>query len=205
MSRHEKRYLKWLERHQKSRTNTPLPGGRGVLATPSEIALAARAPVHETLVPTGLFERGVGNLVFSRALPSDRIAMAAFLLDTYCLGVKNAFAAILDRIEYGRRLSRWSGERLHPVQPSCFRKLVEGGVAYAHGLGFSPHPDYALASQIFGDFQSAECPTRFEYGHEGKPFYISGPNESPAQARAIVDRLARRLGAGNFDYLVMAG
>jgi len=162
MSRHERRYQKYLERRQKQGANTLLSAGRGVLATPSDLASAAQAPLHEALVPTGLFEKGMGNLVFSRALPNGRIAMAAFLLDTYCLGVKNAFAAIVDRVEYGRKLSLRSGERLRPVEAPCLRKLVEGGVAYALDLGFSPHPDYALASQIFGDVRSADCPTRFE-------------------------------------------
>jgi hypothetical protein len=89
------------------------------------------------------------------------------------------------------------------MQPACFRKLVEGGVAYAHELGFDPHADYAVASQIFGDVESTDCPTRFEYGHEGKPFYISGPHETATQVRNIVEQLERRLGPGNFDYLVL--
>ena len=205
MSRHERRYQKYLARHQKHGMSTALPGVRGTLATASEVNLAAAAPVHETLVPSNLFEQGLGNLVFSRALPDGRIAMAVFLLDMYCLGAKNAFIAVVGRSEYGLRLSRWSGERLQPVQPACFRKLVEGGVEYARELGFNPHPDYALASKIFGDVRSADCPTRFVYGHDGKPLYISGPNESPDQVRAIIEQLERRLGAGNFDFLVLAG
>jgi hypothetical protein len=89
------------------------------------------------------------------------------------------------------------------MQPACFRKLVEGGVAYAHELGFNPHVDYAEASQIFGDVQATDCPTHFEYGHDGKPFYISGPHEAATQVQTILEQLQRRLGAGNFDYLVL--
>jgi hypothetical protein len=167
--------------------------------------LAATAPVHETLVPADLFEQGLGNLVFSRTLPDGRIAMAVFLLDMYCQGAKNAFIAVVGRSEYGLRLNYWSGERLQPIQPACFRKLVEGGVEYARELGFNPHADYALASRIFGDVRSADCPTRFVYGHNGKPLYISGPNESPDQVRTIIEQLELRLGSGNFDFIVSAG
>lgn len=204
MSRHERRFRKYLAQHQKHGMSAALPGVRGARATASEVDLAATAPVHETLVPANLFEQGLGNLVFSRALPDGRIAMAVFLLDTYCLGAKNAFIAVVGRSEYGLGLSRWSGERLQPVQPACFRKLVEGGVEYARELGFNPHADYALASKIFGDVQSADCPTHFVYGHNGKPLYISGPNEPPDQVRAIIDQLDHRLGAGNFDFIVSA-
>jgi len=171
-----------------------------------QIATAANSPIHEALVPAKLFELGMGNLVFSRSLPDGRIALAGFLLDVFCLGVKNAFVAIVARDEYAKRLSSWSTvESLQPMDPACFRKLVEGGVAYARDLGFKSHPDYAVASQIFGDVQGTTCPTRFEYGHDGKPFYISGPHETATQVRNIVEQLERRLGPGGFHYLVLAG
>ena len=32
---------------------------------------------------------------------------------------------------------------------------------------------------------------RFEFGKNGKPLYIGGPNESPAQSRSIAERISR--------------
>ena len=203
MSRHERRYQKYLDRHRQKQANKTTGPGEA-RATAPQIATAANAPIHECLVPAGLFELGMGNLFFSRALPDGRIALAVFLLDVFCLGVKNAFFAIVVRDEYAKRRSSWSTvESLQPMQPACFRKLVEGGVAYAHELGFNPHVDYEVARQIFGDVQATDCPTHFEYGHDGKPFYISGPHETPTQVQTILDQLERRLGPGNFDYLVL--
>jgi len=204
MSRHERRYQKYLDRHRQKQANKTTGPGEA-RATAPQIATAANAPIHECLVPAGLFELGMGNLFFSRALPDGRIALAGFLLDVFCLGVKNAFVALVARDEYARRMSaRSAAESLQPMQPACFRKLVEGGVAYAHDLGFNPHVDYEAARLIFGDVQSTACPTRFEYGHDGKPFYISGPHETAADVQAIVEKLQRRLGSGNFDCLVLA-
>ena len=203
MSRHERRYQKYLERMRQKRANkTTKPGEAGAMAP--QIAAAANSAIHEALVPAKLFELGMGNLVFSRSLPDGRIALAVFLLDVFCLGVKNAFFAIVARDEYAKRRSSWSTvENLQPMQPACFRKLVEGGVAYALDLGFNPHVDYAEARQIFGDVQATDCPTQFEYGHDGKPFYISGPHETATQVQTILEQLQRRLGPGNFDYLVL--
>jgi hypothetical protein len=204
MSRHEKRYQKYLDRQRQKQANkTTEPGEAG--ATAPQIAAAANSPIYESLVPAKLSELGMGNLVFSRSLPDGRIALGAFLLDVFCLGVKNAFFANVTSDEYARRLSSWStGEGLQPMQPACFRKLVEGGVAYAHELGFSPHVDYDVASQIFGDVQATACPTHFEYGRDGKPFYIAGPHETATQVQNIIEHLKRRLGPGNFDFLVLA-
>ena len=200
MSRHERRYQKYLDRKRQKHGNQATEAG----ATAPQVAAAAISPIHEALVPAKLFEVGVGNLVFSRLLPDGRIAMGAFLLDVYCLGVKNAFVAIVDKVEYAMRRSSWSAaEDLQPMDPACFRKLVDGGVAYAQDLGFDPHADYAMASQIFGDVRVADCSTRFQYGRDGKPFYIAGPHETHTQVGDIIEHLERRMGPGNYDYLVL--
>jgi hypothetical protein len=76
-------------------------------------------------------------------------------------------------------------------------------VACARELGFNPSPDYVVVHEIFGDVEAAACPTHFEYGHAGKPFYISCPHETATQVQTIVDQLQRRLGSGNFEYVVL--
>ncbi|MGO9274704.1 MAG: hypothetical protein ACLQOO_31490 [Terriglobia bacterium] len=199
------RHQKYLDRQRKreAKNATPTPGEAGGMAP--HMCLAVNAPIHECLVPANLFEQGIGNLVFSRSLPDGRIALSVFLLDVFCLGVKDAFFAIVTKTEYAKRRSNWlPRESLRPMDPACFRKLVEGGVAYAQALGLSPHEDYAVARQIFGDVPGTACPTNFEYGHEGKPFYISGPHETATQVQSILDQLQGRLGPDKFHFLVLA-
>jgi len=171
-----------------------------------ETAQLANAPVHECLVPENLFELGLGNLPFSRRLANGTIALAVFLLDVFCLGAKNALFQIIPPDVYNQRKKLWRGsEGLVPMAPACFRKLVEGGVAYARDLGFNPHPDYAEAERIFGNVVAAECPQEFVYGHDGKPLYVSGPNDTAEHVRTIIEQLQRRLGPGRFDYLMQSG
>jgi hypothetical protein len=206
MTEPETRYQKYLARKRQKQANKATqtePRKPGSMA--SQIALAANAPIHECLVPANLFERGIGNLVFSRSLPEGRMALAMYLLDVFCLGVKDTFFAVVGRDEYDRRLRSWrESESLQRIDPACLRKLVEGGVVYARELGFNPHADFVVVHKIFGDVEAAACPSHFQYGHAGKPFYISGPHETPTQVRTIVDQLQRRLGSGNFEYLVLA-
>lgn len=201
MPRHKRRSYGYGARKLPKKIGPPEQAG----AMAFERVTAANAPIHEALAPAKLFEVGIGNLFFSRPLPDGRIAVGCFLLDVFCLGIKNAFMSIMPKDEYTQRRRSWSpAESLQPLSAACFRKLVEGGVAYARDLGFSPHRDYAEASQVFGDVESTACPTHFKYGHEGKPFYVSGPHETFTQVQAIVEQLERRLGTGNFDYLVLA-
>jgi len=196
MTNGETKYQKYLARKRQKQAEKA--------GQTKQTAPIADAPIHECLAPAGLFEAGIGNLVFSRALENGRIALSMFLVDVFCLGVKNAFSAIVTRDEYTRRAQGWiAKENLQPMQPACFRKLVEGAVAWSRELGFRPHADYAVASRIFGDVDALTCSEQFEYGHQGKPLYVSGPNETRSQARNIVNQLERRLGPEGFEYLVM--
>ncbi len=102
-------------------------------------------------------------------------------MDIFCLGVKNAYIKLMSEEEYHFRLENIrEQEYLKAIHPSCARKLVEGTVEYAKELGFSPHKDYRSARKIFGEIEKDICPRSFEFGKDGKPFYIAGPNDSEA-------------------------
>lgn len=170
---------------------------------PSRAALAGEAPFHTCLIPADLFARGIGTVVVSRKLPEDRIVAAVFLLDVWSLGVKDAFIKVAPAAQYPALLRLLSGnQRLKPIEPACARKLVEGAVAYAEDLGLPPHSAFAASRQIFGDVDAGTCRTEFRYGKDGKPYYVTGPNESAAQSRRIVETLTRRCGPEGFHCIV---
>lgn len=165
-------------------------------------------PIHECLVPTPLFEVGIGSLLWARRAQEGKIAVSAFVVDVFCLGVKNAMFHYMSEQRYENEmkpelLQMYEDAQLERLHPSCARKLIEGAVDYAADLGFSAHRDYRNARGIFGDADASACPTRFDYGYEGQPFYIRGPNESIAQANRIVKQLAKRCGDGHFQYALM--
>jgi hypothetical protein len=151
-----------------------------------------------------MFDVGIGNVLISRRREDGLIAASVFLVDLFCLGVKNAIFHLMPPLRYEVTLLglELTGE-LMEIPPECARKLVEGAVAYAEDLGFSPHPDYRIAQQIFGDIDKRECETSFEFGNDGKPLYISGPNETPGDIQRILNQLERRCGPGGFEYEIM--
>ena len=165
----------------------------------------ASAPIHECLIPDSLFDIGIGNVIVSRKMPNGFIGAAFFLVDVFCLGIKDAFYDVLSPAEYDHRLSGLQHETFRALHPTCARKLVEGAEAYARDLGFNPHPDYQLARRIFGDLDATVCPTHYVFGKDGKPFFMSGPSDTPARCRKILDTLTRRCGPEGFHYLVAGG
>lgn len=168
-------------------------------------AAASRAPVVDVVAPCNLFELGIGHVWFSRRLPDGRYAMAGFLVDTFCLGVKNTLYNIMETRQYRGALERIfsATQEGHEQQPPAYaRKLVEGAVAYARDLGFDPHIDYRIAKAIFGDVDAAACPVKFAFGQDDKPFYVSGPPDSLSMQRRIVMPLERRCGTDGFHYMI---
>ncbi len=121
------------------------------------------------------------------------------MVDTVCLGVKNALFKLATADEYERILSRVHSspeEDFQREHPAYARKSVERAVAYGTDLGGKPHADYKLAKMIFGGVDADTCPGSFSF--EGKPHYIGGPNDSPAFQRRIVKQLKKRCGSNGY-------
>jgi hypothetical protein len=62
--------------------------------------------------------------------------------------------------------------------------------------------DTPVIEAIFGDVDTGACPETFTFGKDGKPFFVSGPNDTPARIRSVSQTLARSQGSGGWDYLV---
>ena len=160
------------------------------------LAAACQYPILHTFVTEELWSTGMGHVLVSRELPGRSIAVAIFLIDGYCLGVKDAMAIILSRAEYDSRFVSNLQSRFvcRNISPATARKLVEEAVAYAHSLGLAPHEDYHKARRIFGDIDAAASSETFEFGKDGKPLFIAGPNDTPERCEQIMDAMARHRG-----------
>ena len=161
----------------------------------------------EALRSAKLFDSGCGYLVVTRFKADGRVEAGFFLLDVFCLGVKDAgfhrFSCVADYQE--SLLDRFFLDE-DPVRmtPAAARKLAEDAVSYARGLGFSPGVDYKKASRVFGGITTADCDEEFVFGKDDKPFYIQGPSDPPARAERILRALEARCGEGGYHYIVAA-
>jgi len=189
MARNDKRRQKKLEKKRMERKTKLM---QTVRAKSSGIAvqltLAMNWPLHLSLMTEGLEEEGITTCLIVRRSKEGTFAISSFLVDTYCLGVKEAWAKLVpgdmfdsfkaDAIENGR-------VPFEPVAPALIRKLVEQSVAYAQQFGIEPHRDYSKAALIFGDIDANACQREFEFGDEGVPHYVVGPVDSPNMQREI--------------------
>jgi len=180
---------------------------RGKLGGASNLPLATRVrrlaamPLRSCVVQDGLFERGNGMMILARQQSDGQLAVAGFLLDVFCLGVKDVFFRPFEPSELDEYMDVLGQEApLSDVDPAYARKLLRDSVAYARSLGLEPHPDFAAVEPLFGNISAAACDVSFEFGADGRPFYIPGPHESAKQITRRVRHLQERLGDDGFDF-----
>ncbi|MEO3859361.1 helix-turn-helix domain-containing protein [Acrocarpospora sp. B8E8] len=131
----------------------------------------------------------------------DKLSVCGYLVDTYCLGVKNAQGPETgDEMDLRRFREIYFSAYSTDYQEApldLVQHLVFGAVEYARGLGFEPHPDFAEAAGHLGEWVG---PSAIVFGKDGAPFYISGPYDN---AKKIVRTLERTVGEPpNFNYIL---
>jgi hypothetical protein len=189
------------------------PGKSSVLqraALGLEFELAARGPIHECYINENLmtpgYDQGMGTVIVSRLASSGMVVAGVYLLDVFCLGVKDSFARLLTREEYRQLLSQTRLQApLKKVEPAVAKKLIEDTVTYARNIGFEPHPDFRPARKLLEDIDASACMMEFTFGDRGKPHFISGPYDSQARIRQIGDTLERTCGKDNYNMTILLG
>ena len=158
---------------------------------------------YEAYVEKHWEDQGLAHLVVARIREGGSTDFALFLVDLYCLGVKDAWlqadvseAELREFVD--EKLPDDYRERIHPA---CAKKLIEGALAYAESLGFSPHADFRKARKVLSGLESSVCPRDFTYGREGRPCYIRGPDDSEDRVNRVLTVLEARCGADGYDYV----
>lgn len=175
-------------------------------------------PVYECLVNQSAAQRllegvdldeeeGVGGfcqLILARQ-ESNRIISAVYLVDYWCLGVKDVIPAQKTGKSGYERFKRLCTERFEEpfidISLEQAQSIVYGAVDYARSLGLEPVRDFDKKAQMhLGPRPEQLIP--IEFGKDGKPFYFSGPYDNAEQ---IISILEANVGIENFDYIVPIG
>src|SRR5262245_31967277 len=187
MGKNEARRQKQLAKKKAKREDKRVLVARATSKDPTvRLADAGAWRIAEVLVGNEIWENGLGSVVVARHAPHGGLACAFFVVDVWCLGVKNCYWRMLSPPEFDGILSTMRDhEDLTRRSPEYAAKLVEGAVDYARSLGFAPNSDYRHARLLLAGIDPSQCPEQFLFGKDGKPMYIAGPHESFERARTI--------------------
>lgn len=153
--------------------------------------------------PTQASDSGIAVVMIATPTGHDQLQMCTFLIDTWCLGVKNAMGPTRMRareLDAVRRqcYAPWRSDGI-PVPLELAQHLVLGAVEFARGLGFEPHRDFRRARPALGSWAG---PSAVTFGMDGEPHYINGPYDDP---RRVLATLERTVGREGFRYAVSPG
>ena len=119
---------------------------------------AEKWPVVHALVGAKLWKDGIGYLVIARQEVEGRLIFGVYLVDVYCLGVKNAFWSVGTPGEFKELIQKMGKtQTMIPISPACLVKILEGAVEYARSFSFPPHPDYRHAAMLLAGIDPKAC------------------------------------------------
>ena len=143
---------------------------------------------------------GLVAVLVARDAGRSRVSVCGYLVDVYCLGVKDTIGPRVMNADQAAQFTRrfYDAYQAAPAAAplDLAQNLVHGAVEYARTLGFDPAPDLDATKDHLGPWSGQGAIT---FGRDGKPFFLQGPHDNSAH---IVSTLRRSVGPDNFEYLI---
>ncbi len=212
MPRDQRKYQKALMKKRSKQKAVAQHTAQQKASTPSSLqAIIRRArdyPILECWISDNWQKKdniGLIEVLVARKQPDGDVCFGMFLIDKYCLGLKNTLAKVgLPLASFQREVhkSLFHGTKPTKCSVELAHQMVYAAIEYAAQFGFEPEKDWALTQYMLEPRGELEEPYQLTFGRDGKPFYIAGPYDN---AQRIIRQLEKTAGPGNYDYLVAIG
>lgn len=156
-------------------------------------------PLYKCYISKDWQDQGLAVVIVARRRPDDNIAYSFFLVDTFCLGVKNAgykakatpeeFEEFVENNENRLGLDEVSYPEAH--------NLIYGAIGFAEDAGIEPHRDFGIAGGILEEDTDDVPLIEYEFGKDGKYCLVVGPYDD---GRRLMATLRRNLG-DDFNFI----
>ncbi len=203
MARKKRKDKKGRPKRKRTDWNARAPRPKPIRWTgPAQHLKKAREyPILGCWLEAGWQETGIAQATVAREQPNGRVICSIFVVDHYCLGIKNALwkADVSQKRFETLRDELYRGIPPEAVSSEFAHEYIYGALEYAEKYGFKPHYDYHEASKVLFPADHYPRTDEIEFGKDGQPFYISGPYDNPDQIR---NTLMRTAGEGNFNFIM---
>ena len=200
----KRRQNKLMKKRQKDKARKKKLTGSApfaLLSVMKKIQTARKLPIYECLINPSWREKGLAIITVSRLQPEGDFLFGVYLVDIFCLGLKNTFCnADFSEWRYKTELLNKTYREEDPAECSISltHHIIYGGIEYAAQFGFRANKDFKLSQYVLEEKNSVEPCEDIEFGKDGRPFSIAGPDDD---VEYIMRQLDSAVGEGNFDFI----
>ncbi len=132
--------------------------------------LGDTCPIHACMVNRDWREDGKASILFARSVAPGRVTLAAFLVDTWAMGLKDAWGRTdIARSEFDELVSRQrEAMGACPLNVGLAKHLVYGGIELSRELGFRLPRKYERWTAVLGPLSEGESPDMGLFRADGK-------------------------------------
>ncbi|MGB1207468.1 MAG: hypothetical protein ACPG5B_17600 [Chitinophagales bacterium] len=141
-------------------------------------------------------EEGICSIFLLRQQPSGNYVLGIYLVDLFCLGVKDAFYRFgITWNEFGEILEHYNsnGAALEETSPEYGQGVIKSALEYAAKFGIQPHKDFKLAQYILDDMKTVK---KAKIKHPEVPKYLT---LRAAYNPLVIAALNKSVGEGNYE------
>ncbi len=161
---------------------------------------ARKLPIDKCYITSKWQENGMATVVVTRKRNNGNFIVCSFLVDTYCLGVKDCLIAP-DMLQSDVKdlISRYkSRQDMEEVSYEVAHNVIYGALGFAEDAGLTPTKDFKIAQYILEEDTEDIPLIEYEFGKDGKYFLITYSN---SKDRLLIPELKKNLG-DEFKYVI---
>ncbi|MFQ5502665.1 MAG: hypothetical protein ACE5EQ_10260 [Phycisphaerae bacterium] len=146
---------------------------------------------------------GFASLFVLRRSRDQGLVLAAFLVDLWCIGLKDAWGRLditMDEFKNGILNSHRRVVDLVRIDLDTVKHLVAGGIRFAHQNGFKLPHRYQRWTAMLGDIGDWKSANLREFGHDGKLCYVGELED--LNNKLIGCSVSEFLGRDDVDYIM---
>lgn len=142
---------------------------------------------------------GAGHVIVTRKHTGGRISMAVFLVDIWCVGVKDSFYRLrLDDYEFEDTIDTYR-IGLRECSYDEAHNWIYGAIAFAEEADIKPDKSFNITQYMLEEDDDNIPLIEYEYGKDGKHTLMV---HSRLEASHYLPLLEKNLGKGNYDFIL---
>lgn len=131
-------------------------------------------PIGKCYITPDWKESGISQIIISRVRPSGNLSVGIFLVDTFCIGVKDAtYYTNISEYEFEDLIRRYgSGPDMEEISYNEAHNIIYGAIGFAKDGGIQPAKDFKIAGYILEEDTDDIPLIDYEFGKNGKHFLV---------------------------------